>query len=125
MIVDDSEEEDMITLYGEVTSTSRSSRPREINPPDTEIVRFCATVAWPRAIKQVLGIKSFYTIEARHERLMSCWVSSRGDNISSQAYDYLTYSLGVCWPRAVAKVTSEDDFWRVRRRYDEITNEWA
>ena len=99
---------------------SNSSQGLDVNPPDAEIITLCATVAWPRAVKQILGASLFDPIKTKHQHLMSSWAASRGDGISSQAYDYLTYSLGVGWPRAIVEATSEDDFIRVRRRYEEI-----
>jgi len=99
---------------------SNSSRGLNVQPPDADHVKLYATIAWPRAVKHILGAVAFGDIQKRHEQLMSSWVVSRGDNISSEAYDYLMYSQWVGWPKVVSEVGSEDELARVRARCEEV-----
>ena len=99
---------------------SNSSRGLGVHPPDAECIKLYATIAWPRAVKHILGAVAFGDIQKRHEQLMSSWVTSRGDKISSEAYDYLMYSRWVGWPKVVLEASSEDELARVRVRCEEV-----
>lgn len=99
---------------------SNSSRGLGVHPPDAEYAKLSSTIAWPRAVKHVLGAGPLDAIQIRHDQLMSSWVVSRGDNISPEAYDYLIYSQWVGWPKVVLEASSEDELARVRARCEEV-----
>ena len=67
-------------------------------------------------LKHILGAAPFDDIQKRHEQLMSSWVVSRGDNISSEAYDYLMYSQCMGWPKVVLEASSKGEFRRGVRK---------
>jgi len=99
---------------------SNSARGLDINPPDAEYIKLSATIAWPRAVKHILGATRFDSIQKHHEQLMRSWVVSRGDNISDKAYDYLMYSQWVGWPKVVLEASSAEKLARVRARCEEV-----
>jgi len=101
-------------------SHSNISRGLDVHPADADYVKLYATIAWPRSVKHVLDATLFNDIQQRHNQLMNKWVISRGDNISSEAYDYLVYSRWVGWPEVVLEVSSEEELARVRARCEEI-----
>ena len=103
-------------------SNSNSTRGLNVNPPDAEYFKLSSTIAWPQAVKHILGAAPFDDIQKRHEQLMSSWVVSRGDNISFEAYDYLMYSQCMGWPKVVLEASSKGELARVRARCEEIMN---
>ena len=112
---------DVLSISTSVQSPySNSARGLDINPPDAEYIKLSATIAWPRAVKHILGATRFDSIQKHHERLMSSWVVSRGDNISDKAYDYLMYSRWVGWPKVVLEASSKEKLARVRARCEEV-----
>jgi len=90
-----------------------------VQPPDADIVHDSTKAAWPRAVRRVLPSK-FSNVNQRHQELMSDWVVARGDNISSDAYDYFVYSHGVVWPKAVLEITTEGNLSEIREKHKEI-----
>jgi len=90
-----------------------------VQPPDADMLNDSAKTAWPKAVKRVVPSK-FSNVNKRHQELMSDWVVARGDNISSDAYDYFVYSHGVVWPKAVLEITTEGNLLEIQEKHKEI-----
>ncbi|KDR69267.1 hypothetical protein GALMADRAFT_160555 [Galerina marginata CBS 339.88] len=108
-----------IAQGGGGTDSRRNSKP-DVNPPDSDIIKLSATVAWPRAIKHVRGARLTERLREKYDILMNDWIVARGDNISSNAYDYLVYSHGVAWPNAILAKTTKADYIKIRERHEII-----
>ncbi|KAF8902205.1 hypothetical protein CPB84DRAFT_872884 [Gymnopilus junonius] len=92
-----------------------------IRPPDYDAFEFATSAAWPRAVSVILSSQDARDmIKQRQEELMQRWTQARGDNLPSDAYDYLTYSHGIAWPKAIVESTSEANFLLIRRRFLDI-----
>ncbi|KDR69242.1 hypothetical protein GALMADRAFT_256081 [Galerina marginata CBS 339.88] len=107
-----------------VNSATLSSTPNLL-PPDVDLMKLSSTMAWPRAVKLVLGYALQAEIQERHNALMTVWIAVvRGSNASSSSayasYFEFLYSHGVVWPKAILEFTTEDNFWKIRTRHTEI-----
>ena len=93
---------------GSGTGTNTGSPPT-ISPPDANAVDQSANFAWRFAVRQILRSTPALaaSVQTTHNALMASWVTDRGDNIASTAYDYQVYSTGIAWPKAVLEATDE------------------
>jgi hypothetical protein len=99
--------------------SDQASAHSNVLPSDAEMIQYSTATAWPRAVKVVLRCESNH-IKQRHATLMSEWVVDRGDNLSSDAYDYSVYSHGVAWPKAILEATTYADLMNVQGKHQEI-----
>ncbi|KDR69245.1 hypothetical protein GALMADRAFT_215256 [Galerina marginata CBS 339.88] len=102
---------------GDVDTERKATSSSSVNPPDADIIKLSATVAWPRAIRHVLGASPADTLERRHDTLMQEWVLARGDDISSNAYDFFVYSHGVAWFKVVVENATQASLMLIMERH--------
>jgi len=116
------EERDGLARDVERVTKERDARdPGQVRPSDYHVMKASSTKAWPRAIKVVMQKDVYLTIKAEHDQIMNNWVEQRGDGLSSNHYDYLVYSHGVAWEKALKeKKASVENCQDIRKQYMEF-----
>ncbi|KAF8964571.1 hypothetical protein BDZ97DRAFT_1918999 [Flammula alnicola] len=106
-------------VYGD---GSDNKHPRaNIRPLDYPALEIATSTAWPAAVTNILRARVGNIVIKRHKTFMNNWVRERGDNIDEDAYDYLVYSHGVAWPKAILQEpTEEAKFLLIRSQFLEI-----
>jgi len=92
-------------------------QPGGVQPPNYKALQRAANQFWSDAVQLDLTATQEAAVKNKYQQTMSDWVTTRGDNLSPTAYDYLTYAHGVAWPKAIIESTDDPSFLKVRARF--------